>query len=244
MKYQTTMLPIAAALALALAAGCERRSNEDMSGSTRTTSATPSQMDDMARDAAARGAAGATGMSDRTGTMGTNDTAGTTGTSDTTGAIGTTATTGAKVEQPLDEHDKQFLTKAAEGSMEEVALATTVSQKATMPEVKSFADRMASDHTKASDELKSLAAKKGVTLPSEMEKSQQNEADKLAKLTGKKVDKEYASYAVKDHEKDLKEFQKAAKDAKDPDIKAWAAKMVPILEDHLKTAKQLEPKIK
>jgi putative membrane protein len=257
MKYQTTMLPIAAALALALAAGCERRSSEDMSGSTRTTSATPSQMDDMARDAAARGAAGATGMSDRTGTMGTtgtgpgstgtmgmNDTAGTTGTSDTTGATGTSATTGAKVEQPLDDHDKQFLTKAAEGSMEEVALATTVSQKATMPEVKSFADRMVSDHTKASDELKSLAAKKGVTLPNEMEKSQQNEADKLAKLTGKKVDKEYASYAVKDHEKDVKEFQKAAKDAKDPDIKAWAAKMVPILEDHLKTAKQLEPKIK
>lgn len=220
MKYETTMLPLAAALAVALAAGCDRRSNDDMSGSARTTSATPSQMDDMARDASSGGS------------MGTNDTA------------GTTDTTGAKVVEPLVEADKHFITKAAEGSMEEIALATTVSQKATIPEVKSFADRMVSDHTKASDELKSLAAKKGVTLPSEMDKSQQSEQDKLAKLTGKKVDKEYATYAVKDHEKDLKEFQKAAKDSKDPDIKAWAAKMVPILEDHLETAKQLEPKVK
>lgn len=220
MKYETTMLPLAAALALALGAGCDRRSNDDMSGSARTTSATPSQMDDMARDASYGSSTG------------TNDTAGTTG------------TTGAKVDEPLVEADKRFITKAAEGSMEEIALATTVSQKATIPEVKSFADRMVSDHTKASDELKSLAAKKGVTLPSEMDKSQQSEQDKLAKLTGKKVDKEYATYTVKDHEKDLKEFQKAATDSKDPDVKAWAAKMVPILEDHLATAKQLEPKVK
>jgi putative membrane protein len=180
-------------------------------------------------------------MNDTAGVTGTSDTMGAAGTSDTTGV---TATTGAKVDQPLDEHDREFITKAASGSMAEIALGATASQKAATPDVKSYADRMVSDHTKASDELKSLAAKKGVMLPSDLEKSTKNEQDKLAKMTGKKVDKEYADFMLKDHEHDLKDFQKAAKDAKDPDVKAWAAKMVPIIEDHLKSAKQLDSKIK
>jgi putative membrane protein len=234
------MLPIAAAISLALAAGCERRPSEETSGSTRTTSATPSEIDDITRDAAGR-SAGTTGMNDTAGVTGTSDTMGAAGTSDTTGV---TATTGAKVDQPLDEHDREFITKAASGSMAEIALGATASQKAATPDVKSYADRMVSDHTKASDELKSLAAKKGVMLPSDLEKSTKNEQDKLAKMTGKKVDKEYADFMLKDHEHDLKDFQKAAKDAKDPDVKAWAAKMVPIIEDHLKSAKQLDSKIK
>jgi putative membrane protein len=180
MKYQT-MLPIAAALTLALAAGCDRRANET-TGSTRTTSATPSQQDDMLRDAA--------------------------------------------------------------GSMAEIALGTAASQKATMPDVKSLANRMVADHSKASDELKSLAAKKGVTLPTEMAREPKSEQDKLMKLSGHQFDKEYADFMVKDHEQDLKDFQKAAKDAKDPDVKSWAAKMVPILQEHLNTAKQIDAKVK
>jgi len=219
MKYGT-MLPIAGALTLALVAGCERR--DDTTGATRTTSATPSQMDDMIRDAAGRAA----------------------GAGDTAGVTDTTATTGATVEQPLDEHDREFLTKAASASMAEIALATTASQKAAHADVKSFADRMLSDHNKASDELKALAAKKGVVLPVELGKDPKSEQDKLSKMTGNKFDKEYAEFVIKDDEHDLKDFQKAAKDAKDPDVKAWAAKMVPILEDHVNAAKKLEPKVK
>jgi putative membrane protein len=248
------MLPVAAVLTLALAAGCERRSTtDDTSGTTRTTGATPGT--DMTRDAAYQGTTGATdtsgaqGTPGTTGTMGTTGTTGTTGTmgtSDTSGATGTTAT-GGKAEQhqqPLESHDKEFMTKAAEGSMAEVALGTEVSQKATTPEVKSLADRMVTDHTKANDELKSLAAKKGVMLPSDIDKSDKNEQAKLAKLSGKQLDKEYADHMVKDHEKDLKEFQKAAKDAKDPELKSWAAKMVPILQEHLNEAKQVDAKVK
>jgi putative membrane protein len=241
MKYET-MLPLAAALALTFAAGCERRS-EDTSGTARTTSATPSQMDDLARDASvsATGTSEGLGTSDRSGTMGTTERA---APSDTTGATGTTATTGAKVEQPLAKHDKEFITEAMNDSMAEIALGTTASMKATLPETKSLADRMVSDHNKASEELRALAAKKGVAPPAEMEKAAKNEQDKLAKMTGKKVDKEYADRLIKDEEKDLKAFQKAAKDAKDPDVKSWAAKMIPTIEDHVKSAKQIESKIK
>jgi putative membrane protein len=235
MKYQT-MLPIAAALTLALAAGCDRRANET-TGSTRTTSATPSQQDDMLRDAAGSMGMGTPGTPDRTGTMGT------TGMNDTSGAAGTTTTTGAAA-VALDEHDKDFITKAASGSMAEIALGTAASQKATMPDVKSLANRMVADHSKASDELKSLAAKKGVTLPTEMAREPKSEQDKLMKLSGHQFDKEYADFMVKDHEQDLKDFQKAAKDAKDPDVKSWAAKMVPILQEHLNTAKQIDAKVK
>ena len=265
MKYRT-MLPIAAALTLALAAGCDRRSMNDTSGSTRTTSATPGQTDDMMRDAAGSalgtgatgandrtGTAGATDVNDRagttgatgtTGTTGMNDTSGATGTTSTTGATGATAATGATVAKPLDEHDQEFIKKAASGSMAEIALGTAASQKATNPDVKSLADRMVSDHTKANDELKSLAAKKGATLPTEIDKAPRNEQDKLMKLSGKKFDREYADFLVKDQEHDVRDFQKAAKNAKDPEIRSWAAKMVPILQEHLKSAKQVDARIK
>lgn len=223
MKYET-MLPVAAALALAFAAGCERRPSDDYtSGSTRTTSATPSQMDDILRDASVSATGTTAAPRDMT---------------------GTTATTGAKVEQPLDQHDKEFIKEALSDSMGEIALGTTASMKATAPELKNLASRMVNEYGKAADELRSLAAKKGVEPPGEMEKASKNEQDKLAKMTGNKLDKEYADYVIKDEEHDLKTLQKAAKDAKDPEVKAWAAKMVPIIEDQLKSAKQLAPKLK
>jgi len=49
---------------------------------------------------------------------------------------------------------------------------------------------------------------------------------------------------VEDHEKDVKEFEKASKSAQDPDLKAWAAKTLPTLQGHLKMAKDTDKKVK
>jgi putative membrane protein len=67
-----------------------------------------------------------------------------------------------------------------------------------------------------------------------------SKADKLAKLSGKAFDKEYADAMVKDHETDAAEFEKASKTAQDPDLKAWAAKTLPFIQDHLKMAKEMK----
>jgi putative membrane protein len=98
---------------------------------------------------------------------------------------------------------------------------------------------MVTDHSKANDELKQLATTKGLTLPATLSAEHQKTADELAKKKGKDFDKAYMNDMVKDHEKDVAEFQKQSTSAQDPDLKAWATKTLPTLQDHLKQAKQV-----
>jgi putative membrane protein len=172
--------------------------------------------------------------------------AGTTGA--TTGAVDTSRTT---AEHPtpmgatttaLASEDKEFMTKAAIGGMLEVRLGQQAAQKGLSADVKAFGNRMVTDHGKANDELKQLASKKGFMLPTELDENHKEKVDELSKLTGAKFDREYAKDMVDDHEEDVKEFKDAAKNAKDPDLRAWAGKTLPILEDHLKMAKDMKAK--
>ncbi|HEY6141102.1 MAG TPA: DUF4142 domain-containing protein [Thermoanaerobaculia bacterium] len=153
----------------------------------------------------------------------------------------TTSTTGTSV-STLSADDKDFAMKAAQGNMAEVNGGTMASTKGTSPDVKNFGNRMVNDHGKALDELKQLAQTKGIALPADVNDEQKAEADKLSKLSGKDFDKEYTDAMVKDHEKDVAEFDKASKSAQDPDLKAWAAKVLPIIQDHLKMAKEMRGK--
>jgi putative membrane protein len=159
--------------------------------------------------------------------------------SDTSGTAGTSS-----MASTVDHDDQEFMNKAAQGGMAEVMLGQTASSKGTSPDVKNFGNRMVSDHGKANDELKQLAQTKGVTLPADVDDESKKMADKLSKLSGKDFDKAYIDGMVEDHEKDVKEFEKASKNAKDPDLKAWAAKTLPTLQDHLKMAKETKAKLK
>jgi putative membrane protein len=134
--------------------------------------------------------------------------------------------------------------KAAQGGMAEVALGQMAASQGTSPDVKNFGNRMVADHGKANDELKQLATNKGMSLPADTDKEHKDAADKLSKATGKDFDKQYIANMVKDHENDVKEFEKASKDAKDPDLKQWATNTLPTLQDHLKMAKAAQSALK
>jgi len=145
---------------------------------------------------------------------------------------------------PLTSDDKEFMTKAAQGGMAQIALGQDAARKATNPDVKAFAEKMSAEHMKANDELASLAHQKGATLPTQLDDKHQKQLDKLTKYSGTKFDKEYAADMVNDHEADVKEFRKAAKDVKDPDLRSWAEKQIPMLESQLATAKDIKAKAK
>jgi putative membrane protein len=170
------------------------------------------------------------------------DTSATTATSGTSTA-GTASTAGTP-SSSVDPADQEFMMKAAQGGMAEVTLGQMASSKATNADVKAFGDRMVTDHSKLNDELKQLAQTKGVTLPTDADKESKDIADKLTKATGKAFDKDYISDMVTDHEKDVKEFEKQSKSAKDPDLKTWATNSLPTLQDHLKMAKEAKAKLK
>lgn len=134
--------------------------------------------------------------------------------------------------------DQTFVTKAAEGGMAEVELGNLAKQKAQSDQVKQFADRMVTDHGKANDELKTLAQNKNITLPSDLDAKHKALKDRLSKLSGEQFDRAYMQAMLKDHRQDVTEFRRESQGAKDPDVKAFASKTLPTLEDHLKQARQ------
>lgn len=146
----------------------------------------------------------------------------------------------AKLEDTKVEDDAEFAVAAADGGMIEVKLAELAKTNGSSKSVKDFADMMIKDHSKANEELKALAGQKNITIPMSLSDDKQKDYDDLAKKKGKDFDKAYASFMVDDHEEDIKEFEKAAKDCKDADVKAWAAGKVPTLQHHLEMAKAMK----
>ena len=132
--------------------------------------------------------------------------------------------------------DQTFVTKAAAGGMAEVELGKLAQEKGTSDQVKSFAQRMVTDHNKANDELKSLAQTKNITLPTDMGAKEKALKDRLSKMSGEAFDRAYMQAMVADHRKDVSEFRAESNTGKDPEVKAWASKTLPTLEDHLKMA--------
>jgi putative membrane protein len=132
----------------------------------------------------------------------------------------------------LSVKDKTFMKKAAKGGMMEVAMGNLAEQNGQSEDVKSFGKRMVTDHSKANDELKSIASKKGVQLPSK---------EPAAKWSS---DKAYMDAMVKDHEKDLAEFQEEAKTGSDPDVKKFAEDTAKMVQEHLDLAKETQSKLK
>jgi putative membrane protein len=147
----------------------------------------------------------------------------------------TTTTSTAKVSAT----DTRFIKEAAAGGMEEVQLGQLAVKKASNGDVKSFGQRMVDDHTKANSQLQQIASQKGVTVPSKLPASKQKDLDKLSKLNGAAFDRGYMSMMVKDHVKDVSEFQKASNNAKDSDVKSFASATLPTLQDHLKMARDI-----
>ncbi|HJQ26055.1 MAG TPA: DUF4142 domain-containing protein [Blastocatellia bacterium] len=139
--------------------------------------------------------------------------------------------------------DRDFMTKAAVGGMEEVELGRLATQKAASPDVKAFGQRMVTDHSRAGDELKSLAAQKNVTLPTALDQQHQADVDKLSKLSGAAFDREYMSMMVKDHVEDVAEFEREAASGTDTDVKGWAGRTVPTLRQHLQMAQETAGKV-
>ena len=160
----------------------------------------------------------------------------------TTGTMsaGSTGSASAK----LAGADKTFVEKAAIGGMAEVELGNLAQQKAASDQVKQFGARMVTDHSKANDELKQIASTKGVQLPSALDDQHKTEMDRLQTMSGADFDKAYMSHMVDDHKQDVAEFKKEANGGKDGDVKGFAAKTLPTLEEHLKLAQTTNDAVK
>jgi len=139
----------------------------------------------------------------------------------------------AKFDDNKTENDADFLVNAAEINLTEIELGTLATTNSQVAEVKELGKMMVDEHTKALNDLKAMAEKKMMTIPTELTADGKDEYKKLSEKTGKDFDKKYCDMMVSGHKNAINKFERASEKSQDGDIKAWATSMLPALRTHL-----------
>ncbi len=138
------------------------------------------------------------------------------------------------------EEDSDYLVFAADVNMKEIQMGKLAQQKSTNAEVRSYAEMMINDHTKALENLKKTAEAKNISLPTALSEDAQEAYDDLNDEKAEDFDKKYVNMMVDGHEKTIKKMEKASEKANDEEIRMWAADMLPTLRTHHSEAERLE----
>ncbi|HKN74982.1 MAG TPA: DUF4142 domain-containing protein [Candidatus Acidoferrum sp.] len=135
--------------------------------------------------------------------------------------------------------DEAFVRAAARGGLCEIKLGKLAMDQGSNEGVKAFGTRMVAEHTKAGDDLKEAAKEEHIGLPTNLAAKDQATYDRLSKLTGADFDQAYAQDMVKDHQQDLRDFQREANYGNDDAIREFASATVPMIQQHLDQAKDM-----
>ncbi|MEP7164333.1 MAG: DUF4142 domain-containing protein [Ferruginibacter sp.] len=135
-----------------------------------------------------------------------------------------------------------FVNKAAMGGMMEVELGRYAQANAGSQGVKDYGKMLETDHSEANQQLKSIAASKNISVPTDMGEEHNMHVKQMESMKGADFDKAYITMMVEDHVKDIEEFKKAAAENSDPDVRKFAADKLPTLQGHLAKAKLLKSK--
>jgi len=144
----------------------------------------------------------------------------------------------------LAKEDREFINKAGLAGLYEVRVGQLAAQRAQSSDVKQLAQKIVDEHTAVNVRLQKLAQQKGLSLPSQLDKKHQDKIDSLSKKTGVDFDKAFVDEMIDDHKSHIDDFDKAAKESKEPDMKEFAAATLPTLREHLQTAQALKDKLK
>jgi putative membrane protein len=151
--------------------------------------------------------------------------------------------TSRAADSPLDSTDKSFVTDTYADGLAEISMAEMAQTKTANADVKAFAAKIIADHTKANADLKGIADAKNVAVATSPSMTAQAKGKLLDVRSGDSFDKAYAADMVSDHKKDIEAFEKEANNAQDPDVKAFATKVLPTLKEHLSMAEELQQKL-
>ncbi|MGJ5037430.1 DUF4142 domain-containing protein [Bradyrhizobium sp. HKCCYLRH3059] len=133
--------------------------------------------------------------------------------------------------------DQHFMTEAIEGDMSEVNMGKLAQQKGQSDQVKQFGQALQQDHSEHLQKAQQLASQNGMKVPSEPSKKQKAIYSRLEGMSGGRFDQAFAQAMVRDHQEDIKKYQKQA--AANSPLSDFAQQTVPVLQKHLDMAKSL-----
>lgn len=150
----------------------------------------------------------------------------------------------ASAQGALAPADQKFITTAAADGALEVELGRLASQRAASDDVRRFGSRMLEDHSKAAEELRRLADSKGLRLTGGLDQKQRAVVSRLSALSGAAFDREYVKLMLKEHKQAVSLFQKQSAQGRDPEVRAFASRMLPALQTHLSMIQDISNEMK
>ncbi|MEO8254144.1 MAG: DUF4142 domain-containing protein [Flavobacterium sp.] len=148
-----------------------------------------------------------------------------------------------KVENETVENDASFLNEIAEIHLAEIEIGKLAMKKAIRPDVKKYAQMLINDHTKSLEELRALAIKNTITLPTSTLAIDVEKYNELDKKSGTDFDTAFINMMIEGHEKAVNRMTEISQKAKDPDVKLWTSRQVTTFTTHFDEAKKLKEKV-
>jgi len=149
---------------------------------------------------------------------------------------------GALGQHTLGQSDRDFVDNAAHGGLAEIELSK-LAQKSANPDVRTFADRMVVDHTKANARLTAIAQADGLAVPNTFDAEHQRLRDKLANEHDGNFDRDYAHAMVVDHDQAIRLFEREELSGREADLEEFARNTLPTLQEHRKMSIALASKL-
>ncbi|HVL67435.1 MAG TPA: DUF4142 domain-containing protein [Vicinamibacterales bacterium] len=157
-------------------------------------------------------------------------------------AVGTAGTGDARA-------DEEFVREQMAMGEAEITLGELAQQKGNHPEVKRFGEMMVRDHRQAGEELRQITANAnanqttpaaGTEPQAERHGDHQDHIEELRNLSGAEFDRRYMERMVKDHEEAVRELERKAENANNPEVRQWASKTLPKVQQHLERARTIQ----
>ena len=133
-----------------------------------------------------------------------------------------------------------FVTNAAVGGMYEVEAGRIAVQRSTNPRIKAFGQQMVTDHTKANDELKPIAAAGNLAVPTALDQRHQGLIDNLRGATDQDFDRVYLQQQEAAHNETVSLLETYGRAGDNDALKAWAAKTLPVVRHHQQMVDQMD----
>lgn len=132
----------------------------------------------------------------------------------------------------IDDEISKFLTEAADARMMDIEQGKLAVQKGSSDLVKNYGQKMITDNTRLLKELRTMAATKNITLPAALSNEKADGLEDLRDEEGKDFDEQFIKMMARDHKRDVDAFEDAA-EFKDQDVRAFASRYLPLIQEHL-----------
>jgi putative membrane protein len=155
----------------------------------------------------------------------------------TTGTGGTVGTAGTP------DADRGFVEDQLALGTAEIELGRLAQQRGQHADVKEFGAVMVEHHQKAADELRPIANQftTGEAAARTPDAGDHKDLmEELSSLSGRDFDRKYIQEMIDDHEEGIDDLEGKAENASSPEVKAWAAKTLPTMRQHLERARTIK----